>query len=283
MAGKGRTIKRLPLLKAITDKCREKFDYYFSKAPFHASQLADKLHNEYDAVVAYGGDGTANEVMNGLAGSATPLGIIPDGTGNDFVRCINVPHKLHQAVQILLGFKTRLMDLGTIDNHLFINGVGIGFDGYVNFKSKSVKLLKGSLSYLYAVFASLAFWKAIPIEIEIDGHNLGVRKSFLIAIGNGWSVGGGLKLTPNASIHDKIFDICHIPDVPLGKILLNFGRLKTGTIAAVREVQMHQGRRIKVTSDYPLPAHYDGEYYQQISREINISIVPQSATVISAV
>lgn len=280
VAGRGRTSKRLPLLKEITDQTGHTFDYYFTKEPLHASRIADKIHREYDAVVAYGGDGTANEVMNGLAGTTTPFGIIPDGTGNDFAKSISVMRDLRKAIDTIVNYKYRLMDLGTIGNRIFLNGVGIGFDGFVNYRNKKMKLLKGTLSYLYAVLSSLTLWKAIPINLEIDGMKIGQSSMYLIAIGNGSSVGGGFKLTPDASIHDSVFDICHISDISIWKILINFVRLINGTIDVVKEVTMRKGKKIRITSDVPLPIHFDGELYDIFSKEIDISIVPQSAFVI---
>jgi len=280
VAGRGRTSKRLPLLKEITDQTGHTFDYYFTKEPLHASRIADKIHREYDAVIAYGGDGTANEVMNGLAGTTTPFGIIPDGTGNDFAKSLSVTRDLRKAIDTIVNYKYRLMDLGTIGNRIFLNGVGIGFDAFVNYRNKKMKLLKGTLSYLYAILSSLTLWKAIPINLEIDGIKIGQSSIYLIAIGNGSSVGGGFKLTPDASIHDSVFDICHINDIPIWKILINFVRLINGTIDVVKEVTMRKGKKIRVTSDVPLPIHFDGELYDNYTREIDISIVPQSAFVI---
>jgi YegS/Rv2252/BmrU family lipid kinase len=281
-AGKGRTIKRLPLLKEITAKSGVRFDYYLTEAPLHATRIADKIHREYDAVVAYGGDGTANEVMNGLAGTPTAFGVIPDGTGNDFARCINMPRTIEKAVRILTEYKTRFMDLGTIGNRIFMNGVGIGFDAYVNLKTKSLKILKGSLAYLYAVLSSLAFWKSLPMEIEIDGCPISTDRSFLLAIGNGWACGGGLKLNPQADIHDSLFDICLIPELPLWKLVVNLGRLKSGTIAEVPEVLTMRCQSIRINSEKPLPVHFDGEIFDAGTNELRIGIVPQSAVVVGA-
>jgi len=281
-AGKGRTLRRLPRLQEIASKTKARFDYYITKAPLHATRIADKIHKEYDAVVAYGGDGTANEVMNGLAGTTTPFGVIPDGTGNDFSRAINVPRTLEKAVQILAAYKTRLMDLGTIGNRIFMNGVGIGFDAYVNLKTRSLKILRGSLAYLYSVLSSLAFWKSLPMDIEIDGCPISSDRSFLLAIGNGWACGGGLKLNPLADIHDSLFDICLIPEMPVWKLFMNLWRLKDGTIAKVPEVLTMRCQTIRINSENPLPVHFDGEIFSTNTVDLNIGIVPQSAVVIGA-
>lgn len=280
VAGQGRTAKLLPKLKEVVAQTDQRFDFYFTEAPYHAARITDRIHREYDAVVAFGGDGTANEVVNGLAGTPTPFGVIPEGSGNDFARTIHVSRDIHKAVDLLVKYDYRLMDLGTIGDRVFLNGVGIGFDGFVNYRRKNVKFLKGSLSYLYAVFSSLAMWKSIPVNLEIDGRNIGRSLIYLLAIGNGWSVGGGLKLTPNASIHDSLFDICHVRDIPVWKILLHFAKLKNGTLERVREVSITRGSQIKVSSDIHLPIHFDGEVYDPKAREVDIGIVPQSAFVI---
>lgn len=280
VAGRGRTTRTLPQLREIAERSGHRFDFYYTNETFHAARITDKIYREYDAVVAFGGDGTANEVMNGLAGTATPFGIIPEGTGNDFARSINVGRNLQRAVDLLIKYDYRLMDLGTIDDRVFLNGVGIGFDGFVNYRNKNVKILKGSLSYLYAVLSSLTLWRSIPVNIEIDGKSIKKSYIYLIAIGNGSSVGGGLKLTPDASIHDSLFDICRIQDIPIWKILANFGKLKNGTLETIKEVTITRGQQIKVSSEMALPIHFDGEVYNPNVHEVKISIVPQSAFVI---
>ena len=282
VAGKGKTVHNLPLLKEIAAKTKSRFDYFITEGPLHATKIADRIHQEYDAVVAYGGDGTANEVMNGLAGTETPIGVIPEGTGNDFARCINVPHKFERAIQILDEYKTRLMDLGTIGNRVFINGVGVGFDAYVNVKTKSLKMLKGSMAYLYSVLSSLAFWKSLPLAIEIDGCPISTDRSFLVAVGNGWACGGGLKLNPQANIHDSLLDVCLIPEMPVWKLFLNLRRLKDGTIAEVPGVLTMRCQAINISSEKPLPVHFDGEIFDASAGEVDIKIVPQSASVVGA-
>jgi YegS/Rv2252/BmrU family lipid kinase len=279
-AGNGRALRKLPALKRLTDAADAKFDYYFTEAPYHAAHIADRISKNYDAIVAFGGDGTANEVMNGIAGTPTPLGLIPEGTGNDFARSIGVSRRLDKSFETLLNFSCRVIDLGTIGHRVFLNGVGIGFDGYVNQRTKKLKKIKGAFSYFYTILSSLALWKAIPIELEVDGQLVKSTSAFLVAIGNGSTCGGGMKLNPDASVHDSIFDICHISDIPIWKVLLNLRRLKDGTVGVIKEVDMVRGKHIRVKSALPLPVHFDGEIYESTETELNISVVPQSAVVI---
>jgi len=256
------------------------FQYFTSEYPQHATLIADAIHHEYDGVIALGGDGTANEVVNGLAGTGTPLGVIPEGTGNDFARSINMPQDMESALKVIMNYQIRKMDLGIIGDRIFLNGVGIGFDGYVNLKNKTDKLFKGPLSYFMTLLTSLISWKAVPLELEIDGETFKDLKFFLIAVGNGWSCGGGMNLNPQASIHDGIFDICYVKDISIWKIILNLNRLKNGTLAQINEVCLTKGREINLKSPAPLPVHFDGEIYDFAANEINISLVPQAAHII---
>ena len=280
VAGRGRTSKRLPLLKSITDEADAVFDYYVTSGPGDATLIADRVVHRYDAVVAYGGDGTANEVMNGLIGSSIPFGIIPDGTGNDFARSLNVSRNLKHAIQVLLDYKVRSIDLGVIGDRVFLNGVGVGFDGYVNYNSRKVTKLKGTIAYVYAIVLSLLTWRSIPVTVKIDGKDIYDLKAFLIAIGNGWSIAGGLKLTPTAIIDDSIFDICQIDNISMHKALYNLMRLVKGTHENIKEVSMRRARNVVINSKYPLPVHFDGEFLGFSSDEIRVSVVPNSAYVI---
>ncbi len=280
MAGKGRTAKLLPRLKKLADAQSADFTFYTSEYPQHASLIADAIQAEFDGVIAFGGDGTANEVVNGLAGTQTPLGIVPEGTGNDFARSINMPQELDAALNIIMNYRIRKMDLGTIGDRIFLNGVGVGFDGYVNLRNKTDKLIKGPASYYLTLITSLISWKAVPLDMEIDGEKFKNLKFFLIAVGNGWACGGGMNLNPQASIHDGVFDICYVKDISTWKIVLNLMRLKNGTIDRINEVCLTRGKQITLKSPAPLPVHFDGEMYDFAANEINISLIPAAANII---
>lgn len=281
VAGRGKTLRKLKYLKELTEKFGDAvFEFYFTEYPFHAARIAETIRGEYDAIVAFGGDGTANEVMHGLAGTEIPFGIIPQGTGNDLARSLNMDFDIKKALEKIVRFDTKSIDVGTIGNRIFLNGVGIGFDGYVNRVSKSIKMLKGPLVYFTTILFCLLVWKSIPIHLEVDGESYGKTHVFLLAVGNGNSIGGGLKLTPNADMEDARFDICKIGNVPLFKIIFNLFRLKDGTISKVREVSLFRGKRLKITGERPLPIHYDGEIYKRVT-EVEISIFPKSAVVIT--
>jgi len=282
IAGRGRTLKKLKVLKSLTDNAKyADFDFYFTEYPQHATQIAEAIHKNYDAVLAFGGDGTANEVMNGLIGTDTPFGIIPQGTGNDFARSMKMSFDIKETIEKILKFNTRKIDIGSIGDKFFLNGVGIGFDGYVSHVAKKIKILKGPIIYFTTILYCMLVWKAIPIHLEIDGKHYGKMHVFLLAVGNGNYIGGGLKLTPNAVVDDENFDICKIDNLPIFKVIFNLFRLKDGTIERIKEVSILRGKSLLIRSHLNLPIHYDGELFQSQGKDVKITIYPKSALVIS--
>ena len=279
-AGRGKTGRILPALEEIIQNSKHDFNFHYTEYPRHATSLAEKLHKEYDAIVAVGGDGTANEVINGLAGTKTPFGLIPEGRGNDFARTINLTGDIQEAVDTLINFKTKTIDLGTIGNRTFLNGIGIGFDGYTNYRSQQKTIIPSAFIYQYMLLTSLLMYQSIPMELHIDGEFVSDKKEFLIAIGNGNYCGGGSNLNPNAQIDDGFLDICLIEDVSRLIIIRNLNKLKDGTIDTMKQVTLKKGKKFTIKSDKNLPTHFDGEVYDPEAKEINISIVPHAATVI---
>ena len=161
-AGRGKTGKKINrLIKALNNT---DFDYEIelTKAPLHAIKLAENaIITGFENIVAVGGDGTVNEVINGIMKSGISekinFGIIPEGGGNDFAHHFHLSHKIGKAVKILKRGKIVKVDVGKIENFFFINAFGIGFDAEVSRYSCKIAFLNGMPRYLLAVFKSLLF------------------------------------------------------------------------------------------------------------------------------
>ena len=173
------------------------------------TEITKAAVNDYDFITAFGGDGTVNEVVNGLAGSETPLGVLPIGTGNDLARSCGIPLTPEKAVDALINGTPRKIDLGTFNGRYFSNVVGIGFDGYSSKESRKITKLRGTLVYIWVVLKTLKKYSSIEMSIELDNDSI-QGPTYLISVGNGWSVGGGMQLCPQAIIDDGEFNICHI-------------------------------------------------------------------------
>ena len=258
-AGRGTTLKLLPQLEKLLLEKEVDHEIRWTEGPGDATHFTKEIKADYDLVTVIGGDGTMNEVLNGLVGGETPMAVIPIGTGNDFVRSAKLPMKLEAALDNILNGKPRMVDLGLYNSErYFVNVLGIGFDAYANIQSRKIKRLKGKIVYLVAIFKTLRHWSAVPMRIELDDQTIDDH-SYLTCIANGWSVGGGLSLAPDAQLEDGFFDVCHVSDISSMKIVWNFPKLINGKINDLEEVTILRSKKVKVTSEEPLPMHLDGE------------------------
>lgn len=283
-AGNGNSLKDLPELRQIFDNYALDYNFHITEKPHHATEITSKIKNNYDAIIVFGGDGTINEVVNGLIGSEIPLGIIPHGRGNDFIRSIDIVADYKKAIQAILNYKVRKVDVGTINDIHFINGIGVGLDGYINRESqkKSDKgILSSRLAYFWTLLKSWIKWKAVPVRIEIDNKVAMEENAYLVAIGNGRACGGGILLNPDAILDDGKLNINFVSDLPKTKLLFNFGSLLNGKIGRIHEVSQFIGEKIRIISEHKLPVHYDGEVYWEDKNEFVINTIPRAINVLT--
>lgn len=270
-AGKGGGRRLLAPLEKILKSRAIRYTLCCTSGPGEATDLA--RHAKGAIVVAVGGDGTVNEVVNGLMGLNKTLGIIPGGSGNDFIKSINVPRDFDSAVATLLKGTTRMVDVGTIEwqelaeargeqpeprRRHFINGIGVGFDAAVAARTTEIKYLTGTPLYVAAVLRTLGTYRAPLFEMGINGqtsssHNL------LIAIGNGRCAGGGFYLTPDASVDDGLLDLCIIDDVKLSTILRLMPKVMRGKHLGEPMVNYLKTKEFHISSEEPFYVHADGE------------------------
>ena len=278
-AGRGTTLKLLPQLEKLLLEKEVDHEIRWTKGPGDATHFTKEIKADYDLVTVIGGDGTMNEVLNGLVGGETPMAVIPIGTGNDFVRSAKLPMKLEAALDNILNGKPRMVDLGLYNSErYFVNVLGIGFDAYANIQSRKIKRLKGKIVYLVAIFKTLRHWSAVPMRIELDDQTIDDH-SYLTCIANGWSVGGGLSLAPDAQLEDGFFDVCHVSDISSMKIVWNFPKLINGKINDLEEVTILRSKKVKVTSEEPLPMHLDGEIIEGNSKVFEVEMIPGGFTI----
>jgi YegS/Rv2252/BmrU family lipid kinase len=262
------------------------FEVATTAAPGHAVDLArDAVSQGGEKVVAVGGDGTVNEVLNGmlLAGAdpqATALGVVPIGTGNDFAVGAGLPLDLQGACQVVAGNQSRILDVGRFDAdneepRFFGNGVGMGFDAMANIESRKITRLRGSLLYLVAVIRTLAFYYDAPLAtIHIDGEEL-VQPCLMISVMNGQRMGGGFKITPHSRMDDGLLDLCVAREVSRAKMVRFVPRFMRGTHITDPDITMGQGRKIEVVSKMPWASQADGEIYGVGARRFEVELLPQ--------
>lgn len=277
VSGNGRTRKLLPHLIKLARKLGIDFDLQITEAPEHATELASNEAAEFDVVVAVGGDGTISEVAAGAIRSRKAVGIVPTGTGNDFARALGRLKHFHEYVHRAVAGKVRTIDVGSLimngKDTLFVNGVGVGFDAEVARESFNTPRLKGLSRYLYAVLKTLSKYEPSEMRIELDGEVI-CQKTFLVAIGNGISAGGGFLLTPDAKLDDGFLDACIVSDVSIPRVLQLIPSVLKGKHIKRREVTLNRARRIRIESESPVALHRDGEIPPGKATKIEIEIHP---------
>jgi diacylglycerol kinase (ATP) len=261
----------------------------------HAIRLAQEAAVEgAEVVVAVGGDGPANEVLNGVmrarqAGSGNPaMGVIGVGGGNDFAYGMGVPAGLEVGFQILTQGKKQLVDVGFVkgglfpDGRFFGNGVGIGFDAVVGFEAAKLKRLRGFANYMVAALKTMfLYFRAPLVRIELDNDMI-TLPALMVSIMNGRRMGGGFMMAPQARNADGLLDLCIVGQVSRMGILGLIPQFTKGTQADHPKVNMHQSRMVKVVAEQgSLPAHADGETLCTDGASLDLELLPGALEIIA--
>jgi diacylglycerol kinase (ATP) len=244
------------------------FDIVETAASGHAEALARAAADAgVGAVVAAGGDGTVHEVANGLMSADatnTALGLIPIGTGNDFVKMFPGTGTLEAALDTLAACCTTPADIGvaTWDGHseFFVNAMGTGIDVEVVRQMRRSRLLPGAIIYVSALLRALVRYRPLPVSICVDG-TMALHRIMNMAVCNGPSIGGSFRICPEARIDDGLLDVCIIGELPMHRNVRMVPRVIRGTHAGQPGVTMLRGRSITLRTDAgrTLPFQLDGE------------------------
>ena len=209
-SGSGAGKKVLQDVKTFLDARGEVYRTSVTTGPGHAKDLADeavKAGGDDTEILCLGGDGTIFEIVNGLAGRFATLYFVPCGTGNDFVKMLDLPKDPVEALRVQLEGEKKRIDVGQVNEHYFLNVSGSGFDVEVLRQAARFKKFgKGLLPYLLGVFAALRSFRPLSLEMTCEGRT--VKKEVTIfSVGNGRYIGGGMKAVPHAQIDDGLFDV----------------------------------------------------------------------------
>lgn len=238
------------------------FDLYETKGPQDAIEAsAGAVKEGFDIIVAAGGDGTVNEVLNGIAGSGAVLAVIHGGKGNDFATAVNMPRDVGAACLALAAAKTRTIDLGRVLDRYFINSVGVGFDAAVALRvNRGVRPFKGVSAYVYAFFETIFSYKPVEMVIDLgDGPLAGAP--LLVAVGIGQAYGGGMKIVPDAIQDDGLFDVCIMNQMNRLSLIYHFPKVFSGTLKNIDEAGMYRAAEIKIDLSETRPLHVEGEVF----------------------
>lgn len=290
ISGRGNGGRLAPSVQSRLKELGLVFESQATEYPGHAIQLANQAAlRQADVVIAMGGDGTANEVLNGLmqaspAGGPQPaMGVISVGRGNDFAYGLGLPTGWEEACQVIAAGAQKWMDVGFVQGGLypqgrfFGNGVGIGFDAVVGFEALKLKWLSGFPSYIVAAVKTISLYFNAPlVRIELDGETITLN-ALMVSIMNGRRMGGGFMMAPQGVNDDGLFDLCVASQVSRMEIIKIMPLFMKGTQASHPAILTRRSASVRVTAlQGSLPAHSDGETLCEAGESLEARIYPRA-------
>jgi len=300
ISGRGNGEQSIPIIEKELKRLNMDFNLKRTNGPWNAAELAQQaVKDGYDVVVACGGDGTVNEVVNGLmlakvsGGGTAAMGVIGVGRGNDFAFSMGVPNGLEESCQALAKNHRRTIDVAHVtgdlypegffpDGRYFGNGLGVGFDAVVGFEALKMKRLHGFINYVVAAIKTIfLYFNAPTVRIVMDEKEE-TLPALMVSVMNGRRAGGGFMMAPNAASDDGIFDVCIAHEVSRPEMFKLIPLFMAGTQAKHDAIHTHRTRKIVVTAlnDDVLPAHVDGETLSIEAKALTAEILPKQLEII---
>ncbi|MGZ4308081.1 MAG: diacylglycerol/lipid kinase family protein [Gaiellaceae bacterium] len=258
-------------------------DALISERPGQLTELAREAAGRADLLVAVGGDGTVNEIANGIAGLDVELAVIPRGTGWDFVRTYGIPRRFDDAVAVALGGRAREVDLGRAHyrgwdgaerESWFANVASAGMSGAIAKRAnEGSKALGGKVSYLWATLTVFAAWRNDEVSVTVDGEQRSGRMHDVV-VANGRYFGGGMMICPEAEPDDGLLDVLLIGDLSKRDLLLTLPKTYRGRHLPHPKAELLRGSMVEVDAAEPLPVEFDGE--QPGTTPVRFGVVPRA-------
>ncbi|MBN1401458.1 MAG: diacylglycerol kinase family lipid kinase [Anaerolineae bacterium] len=290
-AGRGYGRHIVPKIHACLKELHLSYDLVYTQAPGHAIELAQEAHRQgFEIIAGVGGDGTSNEIVNGLMAQANglpagTLACIPAGSGNDFAAMNGVPSDVEAACRLIARSQTRYVDVGylTIDGEkslFFDNTVGIGFDGLVSKETRRYKHVRGLALYLPVVIKTiLVTLQPIHARIDIDDETI-EQDAMMLIISNGPREGHTFLVAPNARCDDGLLDVIIVENMSKLGMFGILPRFMAGTHLSDPRVKERKARKVCIASEDLLHVHVDGEIPCDAAHRVEAEILPQRLRII---
>ncbi len=294
MADMGRAWRTANDLRPIAQEFKGELTWSGTVYPSHAIELAKQAAEEgCDLVIAMGGDGTVHEVMNGLMqvpeNKRPMMGIVPNGSGNDFAYSIGVTQKsTHALAHALQAGNIQAVDIGLLTDEngrreYFDNTLGIGFDAVVTIRSHKLPIVKGFLMYLTAVIQTILL-NHNPAKVSIETESEKIQESVLmVTLCNGPREGGGFMLSPNSKNDDGKMEYVIVKKVSRAMMFRLVPEFMSGTHMRFKQIRMGEFKKFSLASDLPLYIHADGEIFTSFGsnlKKLSFEILPQALKVV---
>jgi len=257
-----------------------RIDIVRTPAREEAARLArEAAADGYRFIVAAGGDGTANEVANGLVGSEAVLALYPLGSGNDFARALGYPRRRRDLVRFLRTAQRRSIDLGELNGRVFVNAAGVGIDAHVAARVTATTRIVGStFGYLAGALVGIATYRPQAMRVLVDGE-LASGRFLAVVAANGTHFGSGMHVAPQASLDDGQLDVILAGDMGMWSSLIALAKIYRGTHIDGKKIVLKRARVIEIELERPLPAELDGEVMRV--QRLSIRVRPHALSVLA--
>lgn len=279
LGGKGKSIKALEKVKEILSANGKEYVLHETAYAGHATEMARELSQTPDTdIILLGGDGSFSEVLNGIENfENVTLGFVPCGTGNDFIAASKHPKKVKDAMNVILRGKREYIDFIQLDDRRSLNVLGAGMDVDVLLKYAEMKPFHGKVKYYASLFYTLAHTRWHKLRLTIDGGEPLDRSVFMIGIGNGRTIGGGIPICPHAEVNDGKLSIVVVNEMKKALIPFRLLTFLTGKHVKKPWAEEFVGGSVKIDILDDSKFEADGEIFG--GETINCHIVSNTLKV----
>ncbi len=272
VGGKGKSAKALKQVEENLTRRNVEYTVHKTEYAGHATEIARELSQKPDTkIVVMGGDGSFHEVLCGIENfENVTLGIVACGSGNDFVKKSGHSTNLDDAIEVILSGNTKYVDFMQLDNTRCLNVGGGGMDVDVLLKYAKVKKLKGKAAYYYSLFYTLLHTRFHNLRLTVDGRTED-RSVFMIGVGNGGFIGGGIPICPNAVVDDGLLNIGFVSEMKKSKIIFRLPKFLGGKHVGSDWGGEFQGKEIRIEALDDSRFELDGEIIEDTV--LNIKVV----------
>ena len=268
-AGAGRALKRLPAIRAELNRRGMHHQVVMTTGIEHGCREAHEAGARGEIPVVVSGDGLIGKIGGALAGTGTPLGVVPGGRGNDLARVVGIPTEPAEAVAVLAAGNRRRIDVGEANGERFLCIASCGFDSDANRIANETKVIRGRLVYAYAALKALWQWRPAVFTVTVDGVAT-IARGYSVVVANSQAYGGGMFVAPQARLDDGELDVVITGDAPKRQFLTGLPQVFKGEHIDRDDVTTLRGRVVEVDADRPFVVYADGDELTTLPMRVSL-------------
>lgn len=273
----GKTLKLLPRVEQALDERRAVFRVQRTKGIEHGVEQALRAVEAGEVPVVMSGDGLVGAAGGAMAGSETPLGIVPGGRGNDLARVLGIPSEPEEAVATLFSGHSRRIDVGEANGKRFLGIVSVGFDSECNRLANETHFIRGNLVYAYSMVRTLVGWRSARFTVVAGGERKRLE-GYQVDVANNRVYGGGMYIAPDAEIDDGQFDVVAITEVGKLRFLSGLRDVLKGAHVHKDEVTTFRTSRLELDASRPFPVYADGDHLTDLP--VSLKVLPSCLSIL---